>query len=97
MRGWWGYYQLAENRRPIFRLGGWIRRHIRKCFRLQWHQPEGRERRLRSLGLRGRRLKVAKSFPEAWHLAGAGVSKPRHHTPALAAMASSCQRIQREL
>jgi RNA-directed DNA polymerase len=26
VRGWWGYYRLAENRRPIFRLEGWIRR-----------------------------------------------------------------------
>ena len=72
VRGWWGYYQLAENRRPIFRLEGWIRRHIRKCFWLRWHAPEGRERRLRSLGLRGRRLKVAQSFLGSWHLAGTG-------------------------
>ena len=72
VRGWWGYYQLAENRRPIFRLEGWIRRHIRKCFWLRWHSPEGRERRLRSLGLRGRMLKVAQSSRGAWHLAGTG-------------------------
>ena len=72
MRGWWGYYQLAENRRNIFGLEGWIRRHIRKCFWLRWHKPEGRERRLRSLGLRGRMLKVAQSFRGAWHLAKTG-------------------------
>jgi len=72
VRGWWGYYRLAENRRPIFRLEGWIRRHIRKCFWLRWHAPEGRERRLRSLGLRGRMLKVAQSFRGAWHVAGTG-------------------------
>jgi len=72
VRGWWGYYQLAENRRPIFRLEGWVRRHIRKCFWLRWHEPKGRERRLRSLGLRGRMLKVAQSFRGAWHLAGTG-------------------------
>lgn len=72
VRGWWGYYQLAENRRPIFRLEGWTRRHIRKCFWLRWHGPEGRERRLRSLGLRGRMLKVAQSFRGAWHVAGTG-------------------------
>src|SRR5664279_6267016 len=70
--GWWGYYQLAENRRSIFRLEGWIRRHIRKCFWLRWHKPEGRERRLRSLGIRGRMLKVAQSHRGAWHLAGTG-------------------------
>jgi group II intron reverse transcriptase/maturase len=72
VRGWWEYYQLAENRRPIFRLEGWIRRHIRKCFWLRWHAPEGRERKLRRLGLRGRMLKVAESSRGAWHLAGTG-------------------------
>jgi len=72
IRGWWGYFRLAENRRPIFRLEGWIRRHIRKCFWLRWHDPQGRERTLRSLGLRGRLLKVAESSRGAWHLAGTG-------------------------
>ncbi len=72
VRGWWGYYRRAENRHPIFRLEGWIRRHIRKCFWLRWHAPEGRERRLRQLGLRGRMLKVAESSRGAWHLAGTG-------------------------
>ena len=72
LRGWWGYYRLAENQKPIFGLEGWIRRHIRKCFWLRWHEPEGRERRLRSLGLRGRMLKVAQSSRGAWHLAGTG-------------------------
>ena len=72
IRGWWGYYRLTENRRPIFRLEGWIRRHIRQCFWLRWHSPEGRERRLRRLGLRGRMLKVVQSTRGAWHLAGTG-------------------------
>jgi RNA-directed DNA polymerase len=72
VRGWWEYYRLAENRRPIFRLEGWIRRHIRKCFWLRWHEPDGRERRLRSLGLDGRQLKVAYSSRGAWHLARTG-------------------------
>ncbi len=72
IRGWWGYYQLAENRRPIYELEGWIRRHIRKCFWLRWHSPKGRERHLRSLGLTGRMLKVAQSSRGAWRLAGNG-------------------------
>ena len=72
VRGWWGYYRLAENRQPIFRLEGWTRRHIRKCFWLRWHEPEGRKRRLRSLGLRGRMLKVAESCWGAWHVARTG-------------------------
>lgn len=70
IRGWWEYYRLAENRRAIYRLEGWIRRHIRKCFWLRWHDPKGRERRLRNLGLRGRLLEVARSSKGAWGLAG---------------------------
>lgn len=30
LRGWWGYYRRAEDRKSILRQGGWIRRHIRK-------------------------------------------------------------------
>ena len=72
LRGWWGYYRLTEDRQPIFRLEGWIRRHIRKCFWLRWHGPVGRERMLRSLGLRGKLLKVAFSSKGAWRIALTG-------------------------
>lgn len=72
IRGWWGYYQLAEDRAAITRLEGWIRRHIRKCFWLRWHSQVGRERMLRSLGLKGRLLKVADSSRGAWHIARTG-------------------------
>lgn len=68
VQGWWAYFQLAEDRRSIFRLEGWIRRHIRAHFWLRWHKPEGRERRLCQLGVRGRMLKVAASSKGAWHL-----------------------------
>jgi RNA-directed DNA polymerase len=57
---------LAEVREPVFRLEGWIRRHIRKCF---WRR---RERALRGCGLRGRMLKITCSSRGAWHLAGTG-------------------------
>jgi RNA-directed DNA polymerase len=59
LHGWWNYYQLAEERRNIFGLEGWIRRHIRKCFWLRWHDVRGRLKALCRLGLRGRLLKVA--------------------------------------
>jgi group II intron reverse transcriptase/maturase len=72
VRGWWGYYRLAEERRSIFRLEGWIRRHIRKCFWLRWHNPQGRLRALRRLGLSGRLLKVAHSSQGAWPLSRNG-------------------------
>ena len=72
VRGWWGYFQLAEARRNIFQLEGWIRRHIRKCFWLRWHSATGRRHALQRLGLRGRMLKVVLSSRGAWPLAANG-------------------------
>ena len=72
VQGWWGYYRLAEDRKPVFRLEGWIRRHIRKCFWLRWHNQKGRWNALRKLGLRGRLLKAAFSRKGAWHLSRTG-------------------------
>jgi group II intron reverse transcriptase/maturase len=66
VRGWWGYYRLAEQRQPIFRLEQWIRRHIRACFWDRWHDRRGRLRHLRALGIRGRGLKMAQSSLGAW-------------------------------
>ena len=71
IRGWWGYFQLAEDRAPIYRLEGWIRRHIRKCFWLRWHNRKGRERNLRALGVKGRLLQVASGSRGAWRIAAA--------------------------
>lgn len=76
IRGWWNYYQLTEERRSIFDLEPWIRRHIRKCFWLRWHNVKGRLRALRNLGLRRRLLKVAHSSRGAWPLA----ASPSLHT-----------------
>jgi hypothetical protein len=70
VRGWWGYYRLAEARRPLRQLEGWIRRHIRKCFWLRWHDRRGRERNLRRLGVTGASLGVATSSRGAWGVAG---------------------------
>ena len=69
IRGWWGYYQLTEERRNIFGLEGWIRRHIRSCFWQRWDNWRGRLRKLRHLGLSGRLLKVAHSSKGAWRIA----------------------------
>lgn len=67
--GWWQYFCLAQERRSIFALEGWIRRHIRKCFWLRWHDWRGRLKALRRLGLKGPQLKVAHSSKGAWPIA----------------------------
>ncbi len=76
VRGWWGYYRLAEARRNVFGLESWIRRHIRCFFWQRWHDWRGRLRKLRQLGLRGRLLKVAHSSKGAWPIA----ATPSLHT-----------------
>jgi group II intron reverse transcriptase/maturase len=72
IQGWWAYYGLAEERRNIFDLEGWIRRHIRKCFWERWHSAAGRLRHLKQLGATGRLLKVAFSSKGAWGIARSG-------------------------
>jgi group II intron reverse transcriptase/maturase len=69
VRGWWGYYRLAEVRHPLVELEKWVRRHIRKCFWLRWHGRTGRERNLRRLGIKGTALGVASSRRGAWRVA----------------------------
>jgi RNA-directed DNA polymerase len=69
VQGWWAYFQLAEDRRNIFRLEGWIRRHIRKCFWQRWHNWRGRRNKLEKLGLTGRQLDAAHSSKGAWRIA----------------------------
>ena len=95
IQGWWGYYQLVEHRRPIFRLEPWIRRHIRKCFWLRWHSAAGRERHLRALGVKGQLLKVAFSSKGAWHLAVAGGLHKALPNACCDATNSLCHRILR--
>ena len=69
VRGWWSYFRLAEVRYPIFRLEGWIRRHIRKCFWLRWHTAIGREHALRRLGVHPRLLQTVHTGRGAWFMA----------------------------
>jgi group II intron reverse transcriptase/maturase len=69
VQGWWGYYRLAEERQPIFGLEGWIRRHIRKCFWLRWHNARGRQRALRRLGVHPALLHTVHTSRGAWRMA----------------------------
>jgi group II intron reverse transcriptase/maturase len=69
VQGWWGYYRLTEERRPIFQKEGWIRRHIRKCFWQRWHCSAGRVAALRRLGLAAQTAKFGRCSGGAWRLA----------------------------
>lgn len=70
VRGWWAYYRLAEDRRPLFDREAWVRRHIRKCFWLRWHKTAGRYAALQRLGVPSHRARKAASCSGgAWSLA----------------------------
>lgn len=69
IRGWWNYFALADWRREVENLTGWIRRHMRKCFWLRWHHPRGRLNALKRLGVRGRALGNAYCAKGAWAMA----------------------------
>jgi RNA-directed DNA polymerase len=67
--GWWNYFQLADWRRDVTNLSGWIRRHMRKCFWQRWKTPVGRRRGLRRLGIRGRAEGIGSCSRGAWPMA----------------------------
>ena len=69
VKGWWGYYRLAEFRRPVFDTERWIRRHIRKCFWQRWHCSKGREAALRRLGVPPMQAGVGRCSCGAWSMA----------------------------
>jgi len=69
IRGWWNYFQLADWRREVSDLSGWIRRHMRKCFWQRWHHPRGRINALKRLGIKGKILGMAYSGLGAWAIA----------------------------
>jgi len=69
VQGWWNYYRLAQWRRPVFDLEGWIRRHMRKCFWLRWHNWKGRRKALVRLGIRPSHARSANCSRGAWCMA----------------------------
>ena len=71
LRGWCGYFALAEARWRIKRIEGWLRRHMRKCFWIRWHNRAGRKQALKRLGAKPHYLDVASSRRGAWRVAAA--------------------------
>ncbi len=69
IRGWWNYFKLADWRREVTNLSGWIRRHMRKCFWQRWKTPRGRLNALKRLGVKGRALGNAWCAKGAWSMA----------------------------
>lgn len=51
LRGWMGYFKLAETPSTFKKLEGWIRRRLRMCLLKQWKRGRTRCRELMALGI----------------------------------------------
>jgi hypothetical protein len=69
VQGRWGYYQHCEDRTPIYRKEGWVRRHMRKCYWQRWHNSAGRANKLRELGAGPEHQRTATNARGAWRMA----------------------------
>lgn len=49
-RGWYTYFRLAESRKVLEDMDGWVRSRLRLCYWKQWKTPKTRIRMLISLG-----------------------------------------------
>lgn len=51
LRGWLGYFALADARKILQELDRWIRHRLRACVWTQWKRVRTRHRKLRAFGL----------------------------------------------
>ena len=69
VRGWIGYFGLAQQFDEFVNLDGWIRRRIRMCYWKQWRRPRTKVRNLVRLGVSlGMAIKHAISRKSYWRL-----------------------------
>ena len=74
MRGWLNYFGIADIKKRIEALNGWLYRRIRMCIWKQWKRPETRRRKLLGLGLpEWAACEGAYNRKAYWRMAGSGV------------------------
>jgi RNA-directed DNA polymerase len=70
LRGWMGYFGLANQLKLFTRLDQWIRRRIRMCYWKQWQRPKRRREMLIRLSVpRSQAIRHARSRKSYWHMA----------------------------
>jgi len=61
LRGWFGYFRMAEVKQVFDLLDQWIRRHLRQLMWLRWNTPKKRRQELRKLGIGEQEAQIATS------------------------------------
>jgi len=74
IRGWVGYFSLADMRRHCQKLDEWIRRRLRMCYWKQWKKIGTRHDNLVRLGLSNPKAwEYANTRKGYWHTAGSPI------------------------
>jgi len=69
LKGWIGYFQLAQTRAIFDVLDGWIRRRLRACLLKQWKRPRTKRVRLMLLGIpKEKATRISRSRKGCWRL-----------------------------
>ena len=66
LRGWIGYFGLAQQLAEFSNLDGWIRRRVRMCFWKQWRYPRTKIRKMMELGV-SRKLAILHGISRKSH------------------------------
>jgi len=76
LRGWIGYFALAETPSVMDDLEEWVRRRLRLCLWRQWRRVRTRYRQLRGLGVPERDVhRIANSRLGPWRIAGKALGR----------------------
>jgi RNA-directed DNA polymerase len=73
LRGWMGYFRLADTPSVFARLDKWLRRRLRQLLWKRWKRGRTRWRELVSLGVPRRLAGLGATGHSPWHMAGAPV------------------------
>jgi RNA-directed DNA polymerase len=69
VRGWIGYFGLAQQVEDFLNFDGWIRRRVRMCYWKQWRYARTKVKKLRELGVtRDLAIKHAVSRKSYWRM-----------------------------
>lgn len=101
LRGWAAYFKLAQNKRPLEELDGWLRRKMRCILWRQWKRSFTRARYLMKRGLTAEQAwRSASNGRGPWWNAGAGHMHLTHPKSwfdhlGLVSLLDTVQRLQR--
>ncbi len=74
MRGWLGYYAIADMKDTMDKWNGWLRRRIRMYIWKQWKLPRTRVENLKKLGMDSwKAYRNGNTRKGYWAIAGSGI------------------------